>query len=157
MSTKDIIRQFEPKQHNLLHILHALQDAHPENYITKEALEAAARHLGVTKSTVYGVARYYTMFSIKPRGKYVIRVCASPVCELLHVNDVIAALEQELKINTGDTTTDGLFTLELSECLGQCQEAPSMMINDKVHNNLTPARIREIIQSCRDEASRVGG
>ncbi len=155
MSTQEIIRQFEPRQHNLLHILHALQDAHPQNYITEESLEAVAHHLGVTKSTVYGVARYYTMFSLKPRGKYIIRVCASPVCELLHVNDSIAALERELKINTGDTTADGLFTLELSECLGQCQEAPSMMINDKVHNNLTPARVKEIIQSCREEENGV--
>ncbi len=154
MSTQEIIQQFEPKQHNLLHILHALQDAHPENYITEEALEAAARHLGVTKSTVYGVARYYTMFSLKPRGKFIIRLCASPVCELLHVNDIIAALEEELQIKTGDTTKDGLFTLELSECLGQCQEAPSMMINDKIYNNLTPARIREVIQSFKDEARK---
>ncbi len=154
MSTQEIIQQFEPKQHNLLHILHALQDAHPENYITEEALEAAAGHLGVTKSTVYGVARYYTMFSLKPRGKHIIRVCASPVCELLHVNDIIAALEEELSIKTGETTKDGLFTLELSECLGQCQEAPSMMINDKIFNNLTSARIREVIQSFKDEARK---
>ncbi len=154
MSTQEIIQQFEPKQHNLLHILHALQDAHPENYITEEALEEAARHLGVTKSTVYGVACYYSMFSLKPRGKFIIRLCASPVCELLHVNDIIATLEGALSIKTGETTKDGLFTLELSECLGQCQDAPSMMINDKVYNNLTAARVKEIIQSFRDEAQK---
>ncbi len=150
MSTKEIIKQFEPAQHNLLHILHAVQDAHPANYITEEALEETARHLGITKSSVYGVARYYTMFSLKPRGKYVIRVCASPVCELLKAMDLIAFLEEELKVKTGETTGDGMFTLELSECLGQCQEAPSMMINDKVHNNLTRDGIRKIIRSLRN-------
>ena len=77
MSTQEIIKQFEPQQHNLLQILHAIQDADPANYLTEEALEETARHLGITKSAVYGVARYYTMFSLKPRGKFIIRVCAS--------------------------------------------------------------------------------
>ncbi len=149
MSAQEIIKQFEPRQHNLLQILHAVQDANPANYLTEEALEQTAKHLGITKSSVYGVARYYTMFSLEPRGRFIIRVCASPVCELLKVHEVIGALEEELKIKTGETTKDGLFTLELSECLGQCQEAPSMMINDKVHNNLTPGQIREVIRSCR--------
>ncbi len=149
MSIKEIIKQFEPEQHNLLHILHALQDANPANYITGEALEETARHLGITKSSVYGVARYYTMFSLEPRGKYIIRVCASPVCELLRANEIIALLEEELKVKTGETTADGMFTLELSECLGQCQEAPSMMINDKVYNSLDRGRIREVLKSYR--------
>lgn len=149
MSTHDIIKQFEPQQHNLLHILHALQDANPANYLTEEALEQTARHLGVTKSSVYGVARYYTMFSLKPRGKFIIRVCASAVCELLKVNEVIEVLEEELQIKIGETTKDGTFTVEQSECLGQCQEAPSMMINDKVHNNLDRGRIRKILQEYR--------
>ena len=149
MSTHDIIKQFEPQQHNLLHILHALQDANPANYLTEEALEQTARHLGVTKSSVYGVARYYTMFSLKPRGSFIIRVCASAVCELLKVNEVIEALEEELQIKIGETTKDGTFTVEQSECLGQCQEAPSMMINDKVHNNLDRGRIRKILQEYR--------
>jgi len=149
MSTQEIIKQFEPQQHNLLQILHAIQDADPANYLTEEALEETARHLGITKSAVYGVARYYTMFSLKPRGKFIIRVCASAVCELLKVNEVIEALEEELLIKVGKTTKDGMFTIELSECLGQCQEAPSMMINDKVHNNLDRGRIRKILQEYR--------
>ncbi len=149
MSTKEIIARFEPEQHNLLHILHAVQDANPANYLTEEALEQAAQHLGVTKSAVYGVARYYTMFSLTPRGRHIIRVCASPVCELLKANEIIEVLEKELQVKTGETTKDGMFTIELSECIGQCQEAPSMMINDTVYNNLTPGRIREVIQSCR--------
>jgi NADH:ubiquinone oxidoreductase subunit E len=149
MSTQLILKQFAPEQHNLLMILHALQDAHPQHYLTEEALEAAADYLNITKSSVYGVAGYYTMFSLKPRGRHIIRVCVSAVCELMKSNGVIDLLEQELGIRTGETTPCGLFTLEVSECLGQCQEAPSMMINDRVHNNLSPDRIREILEAIR--------
>ncbi len=146
MSTQEIIQQFKPQQHNLLNILHAIQDHHPQNYLTEEALEETARYLKLTKSSVYGVAKYYTMFSLKPRGKYVLRVCVSPVCEIMKVNTIIAALEKKLEIKTGETTKDGLFTLEVSECLGQCDEAPSMMINDKVYNHLDEKRIDELIR-----------
>jgi NADH-quinone oxidoreductase subunit E len=136
MSTQQILEKFEARRDNLLMILHALQDNHPQNYLTEEALGETARYLKLTKSSVYGVAKYYTMFSLKPRGKYIIRVCVSTVCELMKGMEVLAHLENILGVKTGETTPCGTFTLEISECLGQCQEAPSMMINDKVFNHL---------------------
>ncbi len=148
---QETLKTFKPEQQNLLQILHALQDQHPQNYLTEQALEETARYLKLTKSSVFGVARYYSMFSTTPRGRYIIRICASPVCELLKVNTVIAHLEQILAIKTGETSSDGLFTLELSECLGQCQEAPSMMINDKVYNNLDANRIKTIINEYKQK------
>ena len=148
---QETLKKFKAEQHNLLQILHALQDGNPLNYLTEEALEETAKYLKITKSSVYGVARYYSMFSTKPRGQYIIRLCASPVCELLKVNTIIASLEQVLGIKTGETTPDNLFTLELSECLGQCQEAPSMMINDKVYNNLDANRIETIINEYKQQ------
>ncbi len=151
MSTKSILKQFRPQRDNLLLILHALQDNHPQQYLTEVALESTAKYLKLTKSTVYGVAKYYSMFSLKARGKYIIRVCASAVCELLKSSQVIAQLEQLLGIKPGETTPCGRFTLELSECLGQCQEAPSMLINRDVYNNLDAQRIREIIAELRQE------
>ena len=149
MSTKEILSQFRPEAHNLLNILHALQNSNPRNYLSEEALESVARYLNLTKSSVYGVARYYTMFSLQPRGRYIIRICASPVCELFKVQGIIDQLENILDIKTGQTTPDGLFTLELSECLGQCHEAPSMMINDMVYNNLNKERIQSVIEALR--------
>ncbi len=151
MSILTLLQQFEPKQHNLLGILHALQDNHPLNFLTEEALEETAKYLKVTQSTVYGVARYYTMFSLKPRGKYIIRVCVSAVCELLKSEEVIKILHRELGIKTGETTPCGLFTLEVSECLGQCHEAPSMMINQTVFNSLNQQRITEILNTYRNK------
>lgn len=149
MSTQTILQKHAPERHNILMILHDLQDNHPQNYLTEEALEATARYLKLTKSSVYGVARYYTMFSLKPRGRHIIRVCVSAVCELKKSNTVIAELESVLGIKTGQTTPCGLFTLELSECLGQCQEAPSMMIGQLVYNDLDAQRIREVIEGIR--------
>ncbi len=149
MPVTDTIKQYPPEKHNLLQILHALQDAHPENYLTPEALSETARYLNTTKAQIYGVAGYYTMFSLKPRGRHIIRVCVSPVCEMVKSQLIVDELRKQLHIDVGDTTADKLFTLEFSECLGQCQEAPSMMINQKVYNNLNPEKIREIIESYR--------
>ncbi len=147
MSHQQIIEQHTPERDNLLLILHDLQDSHPQHYLTEDALEQTARYLNLTKSAVYGVVGYYTMFSLKPRGRYLIRVCVSAVCELMKSNTVIGHLEHVLGITVGETTPCGRFTLEASECLGQCQEAPSMMINREVYNNLDEQRIRKIIAS----------
>ncbi len=149
MCTQQIIEQFAPEQHNLLNILHALQDNHPQNYLTEQALDDTARYLGLPKSSVYGVATYYTMFSLVPRGRYIVRVCTSVVCELHKAGRVIGSLENMLGITTGETPPDGMFTLELSECLGQCQDAPSVMVNEKVYNNLDDNRLAEIIHQIR--------
>ena len=151
MSPKQILDQFAPRQDNLLLILHALQDNHPQNYLTEDALAETARFLKLTKSSVYGVAKYYSMFSLKPRGKYIIRVCVSTVCELMKGKEALALLEEQLGVKAGETTPCGLFTIEISECLGQCHEAPSMMINEKVFNHLDGERIREVIQEYRQK------
>ncbi|MFP4065040.1 MAG: NAD(P)H-dependent oxidoreductase subunit E [Bacteroidales bacterium] len=153
MSIQEIIRQFDPGQDNLLNILHALQNTHPQNYLTEEALEETARYLKMTKAAVFGVAGYYSMFSLRPRGKHVIRICISPVCEIMKAHDMIPFIEEVLGIKTGATTRDGLFTLETAECLGQCHEAPSMMIDDKVFNNLNEEKIQAIITNIRSQKS----
>ena len=145
MNPQKILSKHPPKQDNLLNILHDIQNNHPENYITPEAMDLVARYLNMTKSSVYGVVDYYSMLSVKPRGRYIIRICVSPVCHLKKAGNLISYLEKTLGIKSGETTSDKLFTLEAAECLGQCQEAPSMMINDKVYNNLTEERIQEII------------
>lgn len=131
-------------------ILHEIQDNHPQNYLPEEDLRKVAAHLNTTLAAVYGVVGYYTMFSLKPRGKYIIRACRSPVCDVLGARDMIETLKQELEIEVNDTTDDGLFTLELSECLGLCAGAPAMMVNDKVHESLDPAAVRAVLNRYRN-------
>jgi len=93
------------------------------------------------------VATYYTMFSLKPGDRYIIRVCNSPVCDMERSPDIVREIEKLLLIDIGETTSDNRFTLELSECLGQCDSAPGMMINENIHGNLNRDKLRSIIEN----------
>lgn len=151
MKTDEILKQFRPVHDNMLGLLHALQDNNPENYLDEKDIKAVAEYLNTTLSHVYGVATYYTMFSLKPRGKYIIRACNSPVCHMEGSVNIIEELGKILGIDVGETTEDHLFTLELSECLGQCARAPAMMINREVYGNLDQIRVAAIIQEYKNK------
>ena len=152
MSSQKIIQQYDPSPENLLSILHDLQDANQRHYLTEQDLQAAAAYLRLPFSFVEGVATFYTMFSLTPRGKYIIRICESPPCHLMGSTTIAQELMKLLGIQFGETTGDELFTLEMSSCLGVCGVAPAMMINDEVYGNLTPHRILEILEEKRREA-----
>lgn len=151
MLTQELLQRFKPHKDNILQILHALQDAHPEHYLTDEAMRNVAKYLNISLSSVYGVATYYTMFSVKPRGKYIIRVCQSPVCRMLKSSIIFDTLKEVLNVEIGETTGDKLFTLEVTECLGRCGDAVSMMINESYYGNLTPELVKKIIQMYKNK------
>ena len=152
MTSQKIIQQYDPSPENLLSILHDLQDANQRHYLTEQDLQDAAAYLRLPISFVEGVATFYTMFSLTPRGKYIIRICESPPCHLMGSTTIAQELMNLLGIQFGETTGDELFTLEMSSCLGVCGVAPAMMINDEVYGNLTPHRILEILEEKRREA-----
>jgi len=149
MKREKILQNYEPSGDNLLAILHVIKDASPEHYLTEADLRAVADFLGLAYSFVYGVATFYTMYSLKPRGRYLIRVCQSPPCHLLGATTVSRELMRLLGIAFGETTADKRFTLEMSSCLGVCGVAPAMMVNDQVYGNLTPELIAEVIAGLR--------
>ncbi len=149
MNVQAILSKYDKQPNNLLVLLHDLQDAHEQHYLTPDSMRAAAEHLGLPSSFVHGVATFYTMFSLKPRGRHIVRICQSPPCHLLGATDVSKELMKALGIRFGETTPDGLFTLEMSSCLGVCGVAPAMMIDGEVYGNLTVPRIREIIDDKR--------
>lgn len=151
MDQQEIFTRFSPDRTNLIAILQAIQDSHPQNYLTEESLKAVAGHLGVNLSWVYGVAGYYSMFSLEPRGRYIIRVCNSPVCSMMGSSGIIEALDSMLGIKAGETTPDGLFTVEEAECLGICDVAPAMMVNRKVYGNLTCKSLKSLLDELRKE------
>jgi NADH:ubiquinone oxidoreductase subunit E len=91
------------------------------------------------------------MFSFQPRGKYIIRICASPPCHIMGADTIFQVLSKLLKINKGETTSDGLFTLEETSCLGVCAVAPALMINDTVYGYLTGEKKTEIISQIREK------
>jgi len=128
----------------LINALHAIQD-HFGNFIPVEAAEVMKDLTGLPLSRIYEVLTFYTMFSTHKRGKYVIRVCKSLPCHVTGGKAVVDSLKNVLEIDFGETTTDGLFTLEETSCLGLCGVSPVMMINDEAYGNLNPERVSEII------------
>jgi len=149
MNVEKILNQYGRTGDNLLAILHDLQDASPEHYLSDGDLRAAADHLGLAYAFVHGVATFYTMYSLKPRGKNLIRVCQSPPCHLLGSSTISRELMRLLGIGFGETTADKLFTLEMTSCLGVCGVAPAMMVNDRVYGNLTATGLAAVIEDLR--------
>jgi NADH:ubiquinone oxidoreductase subunit E len=145
MAPEEIITKYDQSAENLLSILHDLQDAQEQHYLTDRDLRLAAQYLHLPFSFVHGVASFYTMFSLTPRGKHIIRVCQSPPCHLMGATTLAQELTRRLGIDFGQTTPDGVFTLEMTSCLGVCGVAPAMMVNDEVYGNLTPGKIQEIL------------
>ena len=132
----------------LLPALHQVQGL-CGNWLPLEALQLVSQGMDVSYPYLYGVLSFYTMFATWPRGKYIIRVCESPQCHILGVDNLVEVLKAELGIEVGETTTDGLFTLEHTACLGCCEVAPVMQINEVVHGRLTPERIKTILGDYR--------
>ena len=130
---------------NVLLILHEFQNNHPRNYLSEKDLAMIAKYLNVPCSSIYGVASYYTLFSLTPRGKHIIRICNSPVCDMAGSKEILAELRKNLKIDICEMSAEGLFTLETTECLGQCDTAPGMSIDEVFYGNLTAKKIKHIL------------
>ena len=144
------------KEKSLTDALYEAQGENNKNFISLEdALSVAVRNK-LPLSKVYGFATFYSMFSVKPRGKHIIRVCKSLSCHMGNGEEVIKKLEEVLGIGIGETTNDGEFTLEGSSCLGMCSIAPAMMIDEIPFGNLTPDQIPEIIKEVRNGKAKKG-
>lgn len=142
---QDIIAQCGDKQGGIIEAYHAVQNEY--NYLPREAITEAARFFGVSEAEAYGVATFYSYLSVEPRGKYIIRMCESAPCHVAGADEVMKALESELGIKTGETTADGKFTLELAECVGQCQATPVITINSEPIFDVNPQQIPEILKA----------
>ena len=152
MDKRDILHRFPPLMENVLLILHEFQNSNPHHYLSENDLALIAEYLNVPYSSIYGVVSYYTMFSLMPRGKHIIRVCNSPVCQMADSNDIPAKLRSYLGIDVGATTADGVFTLETTECLGQCDSAPGMSVDEQYYGNLTARKIKHILKDYQNQA-----
>ena len=136
----------------LLPVLRDLNKAH--SYLSEDAMLCVSKALGVPRAEVYGVATFYSFFSVEPRGRYVIRLCRTISCAMNgRYHPVVAALLEELGVGFGKTTTDGLFTLEQTACIGLCDQGPAMMVNDDVHAKLTEDSVRAILGGYRRKAA----
>ncbi|XMB73162.1 NAD(P)H-dependent oxidoreductase subunit E [Mycoplasmatota bacterium WC30] len=147
----EILSKYPKKEEYLIEILLEYQKSKKNHYISSEDISRVSEYLGVPESQICSVISFYTLLSMKPKGRYVVQVCHDVPC---FVNDTLSIYEklvEVLGIKEGETTADDQFTLEITECLGCCNVAPAMRINDDVYTSLTPAKVEKIINGLRGE------
>ena len=116
-------------------------------HLSRQVMDGVAGRAGLPLNEVYGVASFYAFLPLAPAGKYVIRVCRCLPCDLKDGRAVIESIQQQLGIAPGQVTADGKFSLELVSCIGACDQAPAMLVNDRLYGNLKPEGIAEILKS----------
>jgi len=155
VGVREAMAKYPAARENLLDILHELQRVEPRRFLSEEALRATAEYLRMPLAEVMDAASFYSMYSFKPRGRHVIRVCVSPPCRLFGGEALLGALEKRLEIGVGETTADGAFTLETSSCLGACGNPPAMMVDDELVVDVTEAKAAQVLDRVRrDDGAR---
>lgn len=133
-------------------ILPALAIAQEQFGVIEPAvMELVARELAVPAEHVVSAATFYTMYNKRPVGKYHIQVCGNVSCWLRGANDIVEAIRRELRIQAGETSPDGFFTLTLVQCLASCGTAPALQINDTYYEQMTPEKIVAVLRRLREE------
>jgi NADH-quinone oxidoreductase subunit E len=147
---QQIIQRYpEGKQKSgLLPVLHLAQEEFG-GWLDVPVMDYVAELLNITPIEVYEVATFYSMYNMKPVGKYVFEVCQTGPCMLRGSDDIIDYIKSKLGIHVGETTEDGLFTLKTVECLGACGYAPMMQLGKTYREHLIPERVDAIIEECR--------
>lgn len=152
---KEIVARYpEGKQKSaLIPVLHVAQDNFG-GWLDAPVMDYVASLLQIEPIEVYEVATFYTMFNLKPVGKYLLEVCQTGPCMLNGSDEIIAYIKEKLGINAGETTADGLFTLKPTECLGACGYAPMMQLGKTYREHLTKEKVDQIIEEGRSNAIR---
>lgn len=144
-----LIRAYPPEMEYALAILQDMQHAY--GYVPHEGMKAASAYLKCPVTHLYSMVTFYKALSLKPKGKHIIKVCDGTACHIRKSINMAETICEELSIRPGDTSADGLFSLELVNCLGTCALAPVMLIDNKYFGNLTPKKIHDILAKYRQE------
>ena len=147
---EEIISSYPKEQRYSLAIMQDMQRQF--NYIPREGMEALAEYLGCPLSTLYSMATFYKALSLKPKGKHIIKLCDGTACHIRGSATLAEGIQRLLGIEDGDTTEDGLFSLELVNCLGSCALAPVMVVDDVYYGKMTMEKLPEVIDTYRKEA-----
>lgn len=150
--TQSAIRRHGMGRSNLIPVLHEIQKKY--RYLLEDALRSVAEIMDIPLVDVYGVATYYTSFSLEPKGKHLVTMCMGTACHVRRSGSVLEEAKRFLGIEPGETTEDMLFTLETVNCLGACALGPVVVVDGKYHGQVTPARVKELLQKVAD-AERV--
>lgn len=141
---EEIIKSYPEKKASLLPLLHLSLEFW--GFIDDEVIKLISEKLNLTPSYIYGVASFYTMYNFEKKGKIQIRVCTNVSCQLKGAEEILKILEEKLGIKDGETTPDGKFSIEKVECLGACDMAPVVMINDKYEGPVDMEWIERILR-----------
>ncbi|MFM9995143.1 MAG: NADH-quinone oxidoreductase subunit NuoE [Phycisphaerales bacterium] len=146
--TERFIPRYETRMACLMPALHMIQ--HEYGWVPEQAMEEIAEVLGLKPADVLDTASFYEEYWLKPKGRHLVAVCRSIACEFCGQPAITEAVKAKLGVEVGETTDDGRFTLIELECLGSCGTAPALLIDEKLHENVTPARVAELIDAMRD-------
>ncbi len=144
----DIFEKYSPDKSSLIPLLQETQER--LGYVPRDVIEEIADFLNVPISKVYGVATFYAQFRFEPLGDHVVKACHGTACHVSGAEKITETIEEELGIETGETTEDGKFTLQRVACLGCCSLAPVIMVDGKTHGNLTRDKTKEVIERYRN-------
>lgn len=150
---EEILERFpQIKRNALIPLLQAVQDEF--GYISEEAISRIGSHLSLPTSKVYGLATFYNQFSFSQRGFYHVVLCNGSSCHMSGAEELLKELGKLLEISDGETTGDGLFSLEVQSCVGACGQSPVMAVNGEYHAGISVREVRDIIHQYREDAGR---
>lgn len=144
-----VLEEYKGVDGSLIAILQKTQAIY--GYLPEEAINHIAEETGTAPATIYGVATFYAQFRLQPVGKHLIMLCQGTACHVNGAELISAAITDELGIDDGETTEDGLFSMEHVACLGCCSLSPVMMINGKTYSTLTPDKCRKVLRDLAAE------
>ncbi len=144
-----ILANYTNDKSNLIQILNEVQDKF--GYIPMNVQEQIAKYLGIEVAEVYGVVTFYSRFTLKPKGKYAISVCMGTACFVKGGEKILDKVKEKLKINEGETTEDGKFSIDATRCIGACGLAPVFTINDEVYGKATPELVDKVIEEYKNK------
>lgn len=139
-----IINEHKNQQGALMPILHETQELF--GFLPEEAQKRISEALDISMAEIYGVATFYSRFTLKPRGKHTIGVCLGTACYVKNAQGIIDKIKKQLNVEAGETTEDGLFTLEATRCIGCCGLAPVMTVGEDVYGKIVPEDVADIIK-----------
>ena len=146
----DVLKEYASVKGSLITILQHTQEIY--GYLPKEAIELISEKTGIATSEIMGVGTFYTQFRFEPVGKYLIMLCQGTACHVNSSELILQTIKDELGIDDGQTTEDGLFSLKCVACLGCCSLSPVMMINEDTYGSLTPDKTKKILKELREAA-----
>ena len=147
-----VLAEYASVKGSLITILQNTQDIY--GYLPREAIELISEKTGIATSEIMGVGTFYTQFRFEPVGKYLIMLCQGTACHVNSSELILQTIKDELGIEDGQTTEDGLFALKCVACLGCCSLSPVMMINEDTYGSLTPDKTKKILKELREAAQQ---